>query len=161
MAHIPITIVGDPEELIRRIPASTNCYKINPAEGNRLILSASAFNDRDHKPSVDRRFMRQALEECQNNATDGLVKIVAGDVRLIRTVQQIDPTTNKAIDGTFHAFDPIHCPICADSPDGLPENPAHCQIESTPPVNASRFKKLKEALARIAQIHGWLIPPQI
>ena len=36
---------------------------------------------------------------------------------------------------------------------------AHSQVESTPILSESRFKKLKEALARIAEKRGWLVSP--
>jgi hypothetical protein len=53
----------------------------------------------------------------------------------------------------------MHRPIETGNADSLPVNEAHSQIEATPSIGDARFKKLKEALARIAVKHGWLTPP--
>jgi hypothetical protein len=53
----------------------------------------------------------------------------------------------------------MHRPIDAGNADGLPANEAHSQIEMTPGPGDARFKKLKEALARLATKRGWLTSP--
>jgi hypothetical protein len=149
----PVTIVDDPEELIRRIPADSGFYNTNDGT---LRFSASAFNARDRMPSVDRRKMRASLDDCKNDATDGLVLLIAAEVRAIDAQPGNQTTTpNPAI----YKVDVMHRPIDAGNADGLPANEAHSQIEMTPGPGDARFKKLKEALARLATKRGWLTSP--
>jgi hypothetical protein len=155
VAAVPtlVTIVDDSEDLIRRIPADSNCY--DSSDGT-LRFSSTAFNDRDHMPSVDRRKLKASLNDCKNHPTDGLLLLIANEVRAIKlpqTDQKGKPTSDT------HKIDVMHRPIDADNAWGLPANEAHSQVESTPILSESRFKKLKEALARIAEKRGWLASP--
>jgi hypothetical protein len=59
----------------------------------------------------------------------------------------------------MHIVDAIHRPIEEGNANGEPPNDAHAQIESHPDLGDARFKKLKEALVRIAERRGWLIAP--
>jgi hypothetical protein len=164
MVEIQITRIEEAEQLIRRVPADPNLYGTDAATGE-LRISSSAFNDTAFKPSVDRRKMLARLEDSKKRHTDGLVKLLAADVRNIQTVEQIDKAGNKIPDATqyqsfkVHRFDAIHRPIAADPALGIAENPAHSQIEGTPELNGGRFRKLKEVLARLATKDGWLVSP--
>jgi hypothetical protein len=164
MVDIQITRIDEAEELIRRVPADPNLYGTDPASGE-LRISSSAFNDPELKPSVDRRKMLAKLEDSKKTPTDGLVKLVTMDVRNIKTVEQFDkagnkiPSDNPGQPFKIHPFDAIHRPVAEDPTRGTAENPAHSQIEATPELNSGRFKKLKEALARLATKNGWLISP--
>jgi len=155
LATVPIlvTVVDDGEDLIRRIPADSNCYD---SSHGALRLSSTAFNDRERMPSVDRRRMKASLDDCKNHPTDGLLLLITNEVRAIslaQTDQKGKPTSD------LHKIDVIHRPIEAGDAGGLPANEAHSQVESTPALSESRFKKLKEALARIAAKRGWLVSP--
>jgi len=56
-------------------------------------------------------------------------------------------------------IDVIERPVVADEANGIRANPAHSRVESDPAIeNASRFKRLKEALALLAV---WAIEPTI
>lgn len=87
--------------------------------------------------------------------TDAVLRLVALHVRGVDTVQ-IKPPFSDA-----YRVDVVPKPIGKDDPDGDPENPSHAQIESDPAVdNDTRFKKLKEALCRLAAETGtWAIAP--
>jgi hypothetical protein len=149
----PVTVVDDNENLIRRVPADSNCY--DSSDGT-LRLSSTAFNDLQRMPSFDRRKMRTSLDDCKNHRTDGLLLLIAHEVRAIKLLQT-DPKGKPTSDA--HKIDVMHRPIEAGNADGLAVNEAHSQIETAPSLGDARFKKLKEALARIAQKHGWLTPP--
>jgi hypothetical protein len=148
----PITRVEDAEELIRRVAANSTGYAY---ETGQLVISASAFNDPHEQPSVDRRTMRTSIGDCKTLSTDGLAKLYAHEVRGVLLPQK-DPNGN--VIGSYRV-DAIHRPVEASNAGGLPPNPAHSQIESTPHPTRSRFKVLKEALARIATKHGWMVAP--
>jgi len=100
--------------------------------------------------------MRASTDACKQRPTDGLLLLIADEVRKILLPQM----NNKGKPtGIHYQIDVIHRPVELDNPQRLPENPAHSQIESTPDLNGSRFNKLKEALARLAEKHGWLVKP--
>lgn len=149
----PVTVVDDHEELIRRIPADSSCY--DSSDGT-LRLSSTAFNDPERMPSVDRRKMRASLDDCKNHPSDGLLLLIAREVRAIN-LPQIEAKGKPAANA--HKIDVMHRPIEAGNRDALPVNGAHSQIETTPSLGDARFKKLKEALARLAEKHGWLASP--
>src|SRR5450759_3146279 len=91
--------------------------------GGRVIISASAFNDRERKPSVDRAWLDRDLKEIRKSPTDGITKLIAGEVRSSSNVAIFDKKGRKT--GQY-AVDVMHRPII-DCP-GEPDNPAHCQI---------------------------------
>jgi hypothetical protein len=101
--------------------------------------------------------MLAALDAARKNPSDGLVKVIARDVRAIRV--EITNEKGKAT-GNFYRIDAVHRPIDAGNPENEPPNPAHGQVESTPAIlSDTRFKKLKERLAQLAEQHGWISPP--
>jgi hypothetical protein len=99
--------------------------------------------------------MKVSLDECKLTSTDGLVCLIAKEVRKLELLEY----DNGKPTGSNHQIDVIHRPIEPGDPQGLPENPAHSQIETTPALSGSRFNRLKEALARLAEKRGWLVKP--
>ncbi|WP_133649648.1 hypothetical protein [Paraburkholderia flava] len=146
-------LVSDDESLYRRAPKTCVVY-----ESGVERISSSAFNDRGHKPSVDRACMRRAPEESKADAADGILEILAAEVRAIRDIEITNPASQPP---AYYAVDVHHRPIIADEATATVANPAHAQIEARPHAEAtSRFKKIKEALALIANSRGWLIRPE-
>lgn len=120
-------------------------------------LSSTAFNDRGRKPSVNRATLSGSPAATQESPTDGVVQLVTNDVRQVSVLR--DPKS-KEVPAPVHNVDVVERPIAADNPEGLPENPAHAQVEASPEfLTDSRFRKLKEALALLAEKHGFLIEP--
>lgn len=146
--------VTDDEQLYRRIPNSREFFSVVDGEPR---FSSSAFNDRKHKPSVNRSKIRPDPCETKADPADGITSLIAVEVRAITTIKNEGALPN---DPELYGIDVIPRPIPADNPDGLPENLAHAQIESNPEFKtSSRFKKLKEALALLANKRGWVIDP--
>jgi hypothetical protein len=144
------TIVQDAEELYRSIKSQSKAY--TQVDG-RTVFSSSAFDDRMLMPSVDRSALILNPRYSKKSPSDGVAKLIAREVRNSCKIV-IDPKDPSA----HYAVDVIHRPIFSDPVD--PENLAHCQIECAPAISSnSRFKKLKEALARLATRHGFIIAP--
>ena len=145
--------IADEESLYRRAPSSCIVF-----EGGVERISSSAFNDRGHKPSVDRARMLESVERAKLVDSDGVLTVSAADVRAIRDIEITNPATNPP---SYYAVDVYHRPVVADESTATVANPAHAQIEASPhPDASSRFKKVKEALALIANRRGWIIRPQ-
>lgn len=91
--------------------------------------------------------MLPSLEAAKQSSSDGLLKLLACEIRAVVLPQIVNnrPTNHN------HVIDVIHRPVQA--------NPAHSQIEACPPLGDARFKKLKEALARICEQYGWVVAP--
>lgn len=143
-------LISDDENIYRSIPNHPDM--VTMVEG-KPRFSSSAFNDRTQKVSVDQASLREYPEQSKMSETDGIVSLITAEVRAIDSVADADS-------GLPYRIDVIERPIIAGNPDGLPENLAHAQVESAPELsNKSRFKKLKEALARLATNRGWLIGP--
>jgi hypothetical protein len=123
--------------------------------GGKVIISASAFNDRERKPSVDRAWIGRDFKEIRKSPSDGITKLTAGEVRTNSSVEAFDAKGRKI---GRHTVDAMHRPII-DCP-GEPENPAHCQIECDPRIETDNtFKRLKEALAGLATRVGFIVRP--
>lgn len=142
-------MVGNDEILYRRVPARPEC--VAETDGQRIV-SASAFNDRGRKPSVDRaNLCGNNPSSCKNDEADGVAFLVTEHVRRIDSVRRPPP------EQAFYRVDVVARPIPANSERGLRENPAHAQVESDPAMESdARFRKLKEALARLAR---WIVEP--
>ncbi len=149
------TPVHDIEDLYRAIRADRGEFTVT-ADG-QLKFSASAFNDRDRTPSVDRSSIRTEPRDTRINATDGVTVVRAAQVRSIRTIR-IDP--GKKNDDRVYQVDAIHRPLPDD--DDPAENPAHCQIECCPSIATdNHYRKLKEALALLANTRGFIVNPTL
>lgn len=125
-------------------------------QNGRLTFSASAFDDRERKPSVDTSALRTDPRDSRRSSDQGVAKLTAAEVRKASGI----PIRNaKGIIVATHSVDVIHRPI-KDDPFGEPDNPAHCQVECNPTMDHDkRFKRLKEALAGIASKYGWVVAP--
>ncbi|WP_154048383.1 hypothetical protein [Thiomonas intermedia] len=147
------TRVDDEENLYRSIRPSSKEYCIKDGE---LVFSHMAFNDAGEKPSVDRSSMRNNPSESKKGPDDGVVGILTANVRAVQSIK-INPNSTPD-DNKRYAVDAIHRPIVGDP--SQPDNLAHCQIEVAPEFQVkSHFRKLKEALARLATSSGFMIEP--
>ena len=146
----PVTLVLD-HELIYRAVRDTSDHHVCDAEGRLLRLGNSAFNDPERKPSVDRATLQQGGPVLsRRNPSDGVVTLCAVEVRSVSSV-----VTNNAKGEPLHthAVDVKHIPELT--------NYSHAQIESAPAVASDgAWKKLKEALCRIAMTRGWSATPE-
>lgn len=122
----------------------------------KLKISSEAFRDRERKPSVDRAELKEFNPSLSKRSdTDGIISLIAADVRAIGTVK----TKIQNTETTVHAVDVIYDPI--------PENPAHSQIVVNPEFFGSKnkqrnvFKLLQFALAELAEKNGWTLEPSI
>jgi hypothetical protein len=147
------TVVDDPEDLYRSIRSKSDEYAI---VSGATLFSVNAFRDVSRKPSVDRSAIRTNPVDAKKSASDGVAKVVAREVRSVCSIV-INP--DKKGGGTKkYAVDVLHRPII--NVPNEPNNPAHCQIECDPTLeNGGRFRKLQEALARIATRHGFVVAP--
>jgi hypothetical protein len=143
------TIVDDAEDLYRSIRADDYSYY-----DGKVVFSSTAFDDRDMKPSVDRSSMRTNPAEARISPTDGVTKVLTADVRKSCKI----PIIRNGVAVGDYAVDAIHRPIENDPTEA--DNLAHCQIECDPLIDSgSRFRKLKAALATLANVHGFIVEP--
>lgn len=125
-------------------------------DGKIARVSSQAFTDRNQCPSVD----RAKLCGCdptwtQKDVKNGVVSLIAIDVRMIDTVVQ---RSDKGEIIRTYKIDVCPAPI-VDKPN-LPDNPAHAEIRPTPEYQSkSVFKKLLERLAFLANQREWEILP--
>lgn len=147
--------VGDGEVLWRNVRPEEVTYP-----DGQLKISATAFNDFKKQPSVDRKDLRNDPSETKKGPVDGVAQLVTSDVRAI--VIQVDPNAKDVAKKTQnHKIDVIAREILADPANAVDENLAHAQIEASPDyINDTRFKKLKDALCRLAQTQPWAIEPK-
>lgn len=142
----------DDQELLRRSfwPADVS------AEGK---LSSTAFNDPHFCPSVDRALLRPDPAHTQRTPDCGVAQLLTVEVRAIDSVDRTD--LDRGQPPQTYRVDVIERPVEEDEARGISANPAHAQIESDPALsNASRFKRLKEALSQLADSRDWLIEPR-
>lgn len=120
-------------------------------------LSTTAFNDRNKKPSVDRVAIRPDAHQTKRGPDCGVVALLTHEVR-VEALVPLPPDT-PASDTSNYVVDVFARPIEKDNPPGEPENRSHAQIESAPEPTGSRFRKLKEALCRLAERRGFVVAP--
>lgn len=143
--------VYDPDNLYRSVREGEYITR-----DGKVAFSASAFNDRERKPSVDTSSIRTDPRETRKSVDQGVAKLIAGEIRKTCKIPIFDSKGKRTGE---HSVDVLHRPIEND-PDGEPDNLAHCQIECHPTMdNENRFKRLKEALAAIANQYGWVVEP--
>jgi len=147
--------VADDEVLYRRVPRVEGLYIIQA--GGTIKVSSAAFSDRSFRPSVNRaELCHNDPGETQRDPSDGVVSVVAGDVRSIDTVVRNDGKGNL-----IQAFgvDVEHVPII-NHPE-LPDNPAHAEIYLIPTSsNKAVFRRLCERLTQLANERPWEIELQ-
>lgn len=123
-------------------------------------LSSTAFNDPYHCPSVDRARLRPDPADTQRGPDCGVAQLLTQEIRAIDTVERTDVPNGQQI-AQFYRIDVIEKPVEPGNEQGIPPNPAHAQIESDPELaNQKRFRKMKEALSRLADRREWLIQPR-
>ncbi|MFJ1212933.1 hypothetical protein [Burkholderia pyrrocinia] len=144
--------VQDDEHLYRRVPNLPTMFKV---ESDKLRLSSSVFNDPESstgekRPSVDRAKLRNYDPVQSKTApTQGIVGLLAADVRLIKDAKKTDDKGNVEY---VHEVDVV--------PNPLPGNDAHALVTVSPTFESRRpFDRLKECLARLAERQGWLVEP--
>lgn len=147
------TSVADDEWLYRAVRANSNEYRMTE---DGLRFSASAFGDRARCPSVDRSSLRPNPADARLTDTNGITRVLTRDVRALGAFRVQPDNPNCAL---TYTVDVRHCPeSIADGGDR--DNPAHCQIESTPHMAIkNHYRKLSEALAQLANIQGWIVAP--
>lgn len=134
-------VVKGPEELLRSVmDEPTNFQYLDGA----LVVLPAAFRDREREPSVDRLVLLASAQAAAKSASDGLLNLIAAEVRAIDEVTYGDTAVRQDVD-------PVPRPV-----EG---NHAHAVISHRPTVTDSTFKKLRKALARLAERRGWTIPP--
>ena len=143
-------VVGDDEQVFRRIRkqvADQTCYKV---EKGKLIFSSTAFNDPAKSPSFDRAVLKHLCDPhlSRKSSADGVVSLRTGDIRNLGPIPRND---GKGRPVGKHAVDVVPNPRIGNCSHALVvtrDNPAN-----------SVFKRLKEALARLADQAGWTVEP--
>lgn len=141
---LAITLVLDEEIFFRVVADDQQLFAID-GSGN-LRLSGSVFNDRLREPSIDRAAMLQGgAEAARKSASDGVVCLIACEVRAVKTVVTLDQKQKPV---HHHDVDVVHDPV-----EG---NAAHAVVRTAPAlVSDSAFRRLKEALCLLASSRGW------
>jgi hypothetical protein len=153
-------MVADEETLFR-------CVSGDPAKGHfaraddRLVVSSSAFLDPSFQPSVDRAHLRDDdASKTKRHEKDGVCKLVAVRVR------GIDPQEVGDLDQKGHVLQQRNVDVVPDEirPDnlkGLPPNPAHALVVTSPQITKTGgpWGRVRAALARVATETGWAIEP--
>ncbi len=146
-------LVLDDEELYRNVRAGPGSIEYSYDDEGRLIIQPEAFRDRHKKPSVDRASLVDYNPSVVLlNPTNGIVSLMAGDVRAIADV--VTTTRDKTVN---HVVDVVH--------DPTPQRRSHAVINVNPEFFDSEskqkkvFKFLQKALARLATAHGWTLRP--
>lgn len=146
------TIVSDDEKFYRAVDLSKAEYTITDGQ---LRVSANAFNDRNCQPSGDRSSLRPDPADTKRCPADAIIQVITKEVRDIANIR-IAPNDDANV--ANYRPDVIHRPLCVIATKS--ENLAHCQVECLPEIKNTHFKKLKEALARLAEAHGLIVQPE-
>ena len=143
-----MTVVAEDELLLRWVSAADVMW-----DGEVWRLSSQAFNDREMKPSVDRKCLRTDPHDTKHEPSDGVAQLLTADI-YVNVKLLTMPGAKPPAKVEYYSVRVIPRPI----PE--PANLAHAQIEAAPMVaNGSHFKKLKEALCRITEQRPWVILP--
>jgi hypothetical protein len=146
-------VVEDQEVLFRRVKHEWVAY-----DQGQLRLSSQAFADKGLKPSVNRAALKPNPAHTQYEGSDGVAQLVTLEVRQVDTVMQNAQAPGQP--QLPYRLDVLPRPILAGNEEGEPENLAHAQIESAPDLQTkSRFDKVKDALARLAERRPLAIDP--
>ena len=131
---------------------------IRGEEGNEYTISKgkpdfneNAFKSRNRKPSVDRAILRDYPALSLLSETDGIVRLIARQVRAIKSVEK--PEDKEGV----YAVDVTYAPTMINS--------AHSEIIVIPEFFGSNkkrkhaYKLLRIALALLATKSGWTLKP--
>lgn len=141
--------MGDEEILYRRVLYGKNHYRVD--ESGDVYLSSTAFADKTWRPSVDRaELCGHDPSFTQQNEENAVVSVVCQDVREIDTVVENDKKGRQVL---RHRVDVL--------PDPWPDNAAHAIVAPIPDYRKPKqvFRRLLEALVRLAQQRPWEILP--
>ncbi|MCA3268751.1 MAG: hypothetical protein ACK5XX_04170 [Holosporales bacterium] len=117
-----------------------------------LRLGRGAWNDRNLRPSVDRKLLLSSPSEVVERETDAVVQIQAKEIRSISGT--IQSSGNES-----HTHDVIF--------DKTPVRPAHALITTSPAFadrpnsEKTKWKTFQRLLSLAAEKHGWVIEPEI
>lgn len=145
-------VVGDDEQLYRRIRESTGqqlCYQV--VDG-RIVFLHAAFNDPKKRPSVDRAILKCGEDPhlSRLSAHDGIVSLQAAEIRRLGPILKM----NEKGKPTGDEYD---VDVTADPPSG---NCSHALVVMSPSTpGGGAFMRLKEGLTRLATEQGWTIEP--
>ncbi|MGH2516960.1 MAG: hypothetical protein ACRDHP_15010 [Ktedonobacterales bacterium] len=153
----PITPVNDDEDLYRCVwyDEGENRVGLYVTEPDGTVkFSSQVFNDRRQRPSVDRATLcGHEPKHAQKKPSAGVTAVLAGKIRVLGPFDQSAP--GKVIEKVI--VDVEHKPI-KDDPNE-PDNLAHAEIFTQPVCSGNVFRKVREALALLANDRGWLIKP--
>ena len=143
-----VKYVEDVEVIFRSVP--DNPIMFQTQSDGRPHFSTSAFNDRERQPSVDRACLTNGQPVSSRLTPEsGVASLIVARARAIQTVRTLD---SKQCVVFSHQVDVVHVPLV--------ENYAHAQVQASPtPSTDTVFKRLKEALCRLADVGGWAHPP--
>ena len=143
--------VADDEDLYRRVPpasGSSLCYQV---DNGRVIFKTGAFNDSAKRPSVDRAIFRLFdPNRTRLTSDDGVIVLRAEAIRKLGPMTQSD-YRGKPV--TKHLVDVSPKPIFFS-------NCSHAEVNSQPELGSNGFRRLKDALVRLANEASWHVHPQ-
>lgn len=148
------------ENVYRMVHFGRNYYTVDPVARKVLTVSPEAFSDPAFQPSVDRVRLRDSNPKAtQRDERNAVVELRTQGIRGLGPIEELDA---KARPVFKHDVDVKPDPI--PQKDGQPANPAHALVIVRPdyrkPKPNSEFKKLKVALARLAEEAGtWPVLP--
>ncbi len=131
-----------------KVSADEMLYRCIRAEYAKLVdgvcqCSENAFLDPEKEPSVDRaNYCNNNPEYSRRDATDGIASLSAQEIRNIQNVV-MRSENGKTIKHKY---------TIDIKPDPLEGNLAHAKIYADELLTSKPFKKLKEELAKIANI---------
>lgn len=147
------------EDLYRRIKNKGDQIEYRQdSKGNLEEVYPDAFHDGNKQPSLIRvKFVNPKSLNSVKNKIEGLINIRAKDIRSIGDVvscvndQEISHTVNVIYSPTGNSIIKITHSLIIVEPDFF----------GTKNERKMAFLKLKEALAMIATMNGWLLKPDI
>ena len=122
-------------------------------------LTSEAFNDPILKPSVDRASIRTNAADSLRGVGHGIAQLLTVEVRACKKVIQ-NPWAKNPAEQIPYKLLVTADPVEDGNAQGLPPNPSHALIETDPALaNPSRFRKVKDALCRLAEQRPWVVQP--
>lgn len=152
--------VAKDEDVYRMVRHGRGYYTVDVSSQRVVTVSPEAFADPAFQPSVDRVGFRRGDPAATQRAPENAV--VQLPVAKIRDLGPIEERSAK--DEVVFRHDVDVKPDPVPEKDGQPANPAHALVVVRPdyrkPRPSSEFRKLKVALARLAEETGsWPVLP--
>lgn len=142
--------VGADEMLLRSVGAKGWMIDLDGA----IIATSEAFHDPGFRPSVTRAGIRPEDPEATKRAPDdGVAQLATACVRAI------DPSKVGDRDQKLHLLQERNVDVV---PDPIESNAAHALIVTSPQIlkKNSAERRLRVALAQVANRHPWAIQPK-